>query len=177
MEFINKAICVSFLLASLSSCDKNQSIEPISTQHNDEVKVVNNRLVFSDERSFLKIRDGLWQKKPQELDDWEKNHAFVSVRKLPVMSEKDTIPNLKEEFGFPESYATLINTKGEYQIGDKIYWFNKGFKYQVESEDELKKVKKNPNICLAKFTAGVRLIKREFAEEGNSSNRTTRIAS
>lgn len=74
-----------------------------------------------------------------------------------------------QEFGFPPSYATIINRQGEYQIGNKIYWFHNKYKFEVNSEEELLKVKSNPDSYKNKTLTKSTIISEESILTGTSN--------
>ena len=110
--------------------------------------------MFKDALSMEMVRTELWNKDSKQIDEWEKSLKFISLRAESLGKESDG-NNLLNEFGFPNQYAALINREGEYQVGNKIYWFNKGFKYEASSEEELVGIKENPSIAKNKFRAGI----------------------
>ncbi len=178
------AILIGATLA-LSSCSKEQNVLPtqkVESINNTDLRVIDGRLVFPDIESFQKVRDDLWNKNSQELDAWEKSLNFKSLRTKKI-TQADTLSlGLMNEFGFPMQYATLINQKGEYQIGSNIYWFHEGFKYQAASEKELQRIKNNPSIAEQKYAAGKGLTSLKhiaLPSEGTGSfqNRTIKGAS
>lgn len=149
---------------SLVSCAKDESIaQPKVTTG---VKIVNGRLAFADQKAFDNVNAQLWQKSSAEMNQWEKSVGFNSLRTRYAQQPNAQQPNaqqpikspaavLMEKFGFPPSYATLINEAGEYQIGDTIFWFHENFKHGVASEEELALVKQNPAISKVKYSAGI----------------------
>ncbi|GAA4039226.1 hypothetical protein GCM10022409_26070 [Hymenobacter glaciei] len=141
---------------TLSGCSKESNAlpEPAAKVSNAGIQLVNGRLVFADIKSFQKAEEALWRKNGHELELWEKALYFQSLRAAPVTLDETSTPGLMMEFGFPMQYAALINPKGEYQIGDKIYWFHQGFKYEASSEEELQRIKNDPSIAKNKYQAG-----------------------
>ena len=151
------AAVVFGVACTLSSCSKepNALPEPSAKANSTGVEVVGGRLVFADTKSFQKLNDDLWRKNSQELAMWEQALGFQSLRAARVTLDETSAPGLMMEFGFPMQYAALINPKGEYQIGDKIYWFHQGFKYEASSEEELQQIKSNPSTAKQKYHAGI----------------------
>lgn len=167
-----------FLIISLAgtaaSCSKKDTIQPtdiITPMGTSQVKVVNGRLVFTDQEALDQVRSELRtlaSKTPsgKTLDSWEQSIGFNSLRanaaKEVVNLEKKQTENqatpaydLMSKFSFPNFIASIINSSGEYQVGSKIYWFHDNFKYQANSESELVNIKKNPSLATIKSYAGL----------------------
>lgn len=75
-------------------------------------------------------------------------------------------------FGFPIFYASLINPSGEYQIGDKIYWFHDGYKYEARSESELSSIKSSPSQATTKYVAGCQTVVTGVKNIGSESGKS-----
>lgn len=166
---------------ALSSCSKepNALPGPSAKTINVGTQVVNGRIVFADIKEFEKVNESLWRKNSQELDMWEKSLGFQSLRAVPVVMTETSAPGLMMEFGFPMQYAALINPKGEYQIGSKIYWFHEGFKYEASSEEELQRLKNNPSVAQHKYRAGIvpgseKVSHIDLSDDKPNQNRTIR---
>lgn len=172
MKNATKSMLLSAGLACIAmSCAKNNELQPIATvKQVEQISAANGRLVFSDYTAFNKTLEELHvlseQKDgPMKLTDWENKFHFVSLRatgvtegahleQLQTNSKPTPATDLLNSFGFPITYATLINANGEYQIGQHIYWYHAGFKYQASSESELTAIKQNPASAKVKFKAG-----------------------
>lgn len=172
----------------LNSCSSKQEVQPVENEvvNAADIKVVNGRLVFADQKAFDKTRTALEEigKKATstpDLIDWERAQNFVSLRavassesaKLEQLESSGTPTpeyNMMVSFGFPTFYASIINPVGEYQIGNKIYWFHEGFKYQADSPEELVLIKQNPAQAKLKYQAGLY----KSHAEGGTTNRVTR---
>lgn len=191
---ITKAV---FLTASISSalmsCSKQEQVQPTvpsaaAASSNAQVKLVNGRVVFADLAALNTTQEvldklGNSQASTQALADWEKSLQFSSLRaaakaedsQLEALEAKG-IPTLAHDlmykFGFPTSYAALINPAGEYQVGDKIYWFHDGIKYQADSEEELAAIKKDPATAKVKLAAGSHIVKSLKGAAGQESRTT-----
>ena len=177
---------------TLTNCAKEQDAQPasqIATITDNQVKVVNDRLVFADQKAFEQLSEKLHQMSnyatnSQELATWEKSVRFTSLRaaaakeeaqleQLDTQGKPAVAHELMTKFGFPISYAAIISPLGEYQIGSKIYWFHDGFKYQADSEEELSTVKLNQASAKVKFQAGYRVVDNKNATESGKVSGTT----
>jgi|GEM_PF-5692671 len=161
-------------LCLLNSCSQNTEDQPApqTAVADASIRTVNGRLIFPSDQAFYTLRDKvLFQKTPAELDQWEKEHGFKSLRQLPLEAEGEAL-NLLTQFHFPSSYAALINADGEYQIAERIYWFHEGFKYEAKSEEELARIKQNPSIAAVKFQAGAQLVDKMSQQEGPNGTTT-----
>jgi hypothetical protein len=177
----------------LNGCSKKeQTIEPLTQRsiNSPDVQLVNGRLSFTDERVFDQVRGALEHKLrltpgSAELDSWEKSLHFTSLRSIAatqvsqLASQKTSTVeyDLMNSFGFPDFYASLINSSGEYQIGNKIYWFHDKFKYEAASESELAAIKQSPNSAKVKYSAGIKIIKSTILKLGKSYQPNTTIGS
>lgn len=162
---------------TLNSCSEKQDVNPSSPASTAiaQVKAVNGRLIFVDQKAFDQVQEELFQKTrhengSQELDAWEKSLQFTSLRaaarredahleELEIAEKSTPAHDLIDKFGFPDSYAVLINRDGEYQIGAKIYWYSQGFKYEVGSETELSAIKREPTLCKIRFKVESYIVK------------------
>jgi hypothetical protein len=148
---------LSLLGASLlSSCSK-EPVSPASSavtaKQAADVRLVNGRVQFATLEAFERERTQL--RKLQDaagLDSWESSLGFTSLRRHALGEEQAA--NLQRRFLFPVFYATFINEAGEFQVGDNIYWYHEGFRYQATTEQELAAIKANPAQAQAKTPAG-----------------------
>jgi hypothetical protein len=194
---ITKIAKAVFLTAGISStlmsCSKQEDVQPVATSTavipdaGTPAKVVNGRVVFANLTALNATHDALAklgnsQAGVQALADWEKSLQFTSLRAVAKSEdsqlealENKGIPtpahNLMYKFGFPLSYASFLNPSGEYQVGNKIYWFHDGVKYQADSEQELASIKNDPSTAKVKLSAGSTKVDRKGALGGNA-NRT-----
>lgn len=194
---ITKIAKAVFLTAGISStlmsCSKQEDVQPVATSTavtpdaGAQAKVVNGRVVFANLTALNATHDALAklgnsQAGVQALADWEKSLQFKSLRAVAKsedsqLEELETkgIPtpahNLMYKFGFPLSYASFLNPAGEYQVGNKIYWFHDGVKYQADSEQELASIKNDPSSAKVKLSAGSTKVDRKGAL-GGDANRT-----
>lgn len=143
------------------SCTTTPELQPQRNQVNSTVKLVDNRVVFSDEKAFLSTLQELGSKSTVQLNAWEKDLSFTSLRSKWIMNSEDTeLPNSLKSFGFPDQLASVINQDGEYQIGNEISWFHNGYRYVAASEQELQKIKLNPDASVKKYEAGSHVAKK-----------------
>lgn len=145
------------LSLAFGGCSKhNDPIESVKVTENvPGLKVQADRLVFTDNNSFIQIQKALSSMNTHQLDSWEKQLGFHSLRSLDI-TKQDPSTALMNTFGFPNQYATLISQQGEYQIGNRISWFHEGFRYVAHSEEELAAIKANPSVATERFSAGVK---------------------
>jgi hypothetical protein len=158
------AVFSLFLFAGvLFSCEKNDmatedSPSGIQQKKGDDLKVVNGRLVFKDDKVFARIYADLAKKSPEDLNKWAEQYDFVSLRTaIEKKQENDTYLNTMAASEFlPYSLLKIANANGEVQVGDKIYWFNGNKSYVVSNETELKNTKADPsgnkNVYESKMT-------------------------
>lgn len=192
-KFAKAVLLTASISSTLMSCSKQDDVQPAATSavtpsKDGQVKLVNGRVVFADLAALLATRDALdkagnSQNGAQALVDWEKSLQFSSLRaaakaeenQLEALETKGTptpAHNLMAKFGFPTSYASLINPVGEYQVADKIYWFHDGVKYEASSEEELAAIKQNPASAKVKLAAGYRIIQSSKGTAPDQANRT-----
>jgi hypothetical protein len=162
------------LAGTVVSCSRKDAIQPtelVTPIDASQVKVINGRLVFTDQKALDQVRSELRTlavnaPSGKTLDAWEQNIGFKSLRadaaQESVNLEAKQVANqatpaydLVSKFGFPNFIASIINPSGEYQVGDKIYWFHDNVKYQANSESELASIKQNPSLATTKFYAGL----------------------
>ncbi|WP_143100839.1 hypothetical protein [Spirosoma endophyticum] len=130
------------LICSLLACSKE--INPVIQQEETGVSVKNGRLSFKNTSEVIKTLNQLRGFKTQELiADWESNRGFSSLRKYN--SEHSSEQHLAD-MDLPVVYKAILNSEGEYAVGDTIVWFDKNYNYFIPRGDEmlLASVKKNP---------------------------------
>lgn len=161
---------------ALSSCSKEQltqSDTPVVVSQTD-VKVANGRVVFANIEAFTKVEATLGKMSFKELVQWEQSLKFTSLRIIAETQSKhlEQLQNtnqatdsydLMQSFGIPTFYAAAISPSGEYQIGDKIFWFHEGYKYEASSEQELVQIKQNPSVAKEKSRAGIQVVAQKAA--------------
>lgn len=132
---------------TLYSCS-DTGVKP--TQTESGFSVVNGRVTFKDKSSATNLINELNQKSEGDLDKWEKNNNFVSLR---TIVKKD--PSFDPMFEFhSNAIATLLNENHEYQVGKEIIWFNDNYVYTVPdgNEDLFNSIKQDPeNIKFSSF--------------------------
>jgi hypothetical protein len=161
----------------LSECSKVDEVTPSTPTDLSitDVKVSNDRLVFSSQQVFDNTLTKLSASTPLGLDDWSKTVNFKSLRKAYIaelpnierLIESNQAPAyaLIEEFGLPDFYTVILNSAAEYQIGNKIYWFHNKFIYEANSEKELMDIKQNPAICKTKYITNSSTKNQKVVEE------------
>lgn len=138
------------------------------------VKVVNGRMVFADQNALDQVREKLGKLSisvdgTKALADWEKSLNFASLRAsankemfnleaLQTAGKPTYAFDLVNEFGFPDFLASIVNNDGEYQVGERIFWFHNKIKYQADSEAELLLIKQNPLSAKKQLYAGTSII-------------------
>ncbi len=148
------------LLGSLVGCTKPENEVTLATT--DEVKVINGRLVFKDTKSFQRAIKSLEVKSESELTAWERSLNFNSLRN----GSSESGENLKQEFGFPNLYAAVINPQGEYQIGDKLYWYHAGQKHQFSSIADLHAARQGKIVPHVTLLAGYKKLTSKASSAG-----------
>ena len=158
---MNKYLLVALpLLGSslLSSCSK-EPVSPtpsgVAAKQTADVRLVNGRVQFATPEAFERERTQL--RKSQDatgLDTWESTLGFTSLRRHMLSKESKEATALQQRFLFPVFYATFINEAGEFQVGDAIFWYHDGFRYQAANEQELAAIKANPEQSESKTPAG-----------------------
>lgn len=163
------AIFTMFIFsASIFSCEKNDlSLGNAQVQTTNDIKVIDGRLVFKNYDVFSKIYESLSKKKTDEQQDWAKSYEFTSLSKaLENNYESDTYLNKMVNIQIPTLYFSILNAKGEFQIGNDIMWFDKNKRYVAKGEEQLQKIKENPSISFDFFELKPNLIKQK-----NQNNR------
>lgn len=190
----NGLLLTATLSGLLMSCSKQNDVQPaaaattVAPDASAPIKLVNGRLVFSDLKALNQTREALaslgrGKTSAQDLAAWESALRFTSLRTaanaenahleaLETQGMATPAHELMVKFGFPISYASLISPSGEYQVGDKIYWFHAGSKYQASSEDELAAIKQNPAAAKVKLLAGYKVLPNANGLPKNTEART-----
>ncbi len=125
--------------------------------NSDEIKAINGRLVFANLDVYNKTLSEIGKMTQKQVNDWERLMGFSSLRTYNLNNTQNQ--QLAE---IPLTYASLLNAKGEYQIGSLIAWMHTdGYTYFIEKADEklLKKVQSSPkNATVTKFPFGTKNI-------------------
>ncbi|WP_338766390.1 hypothetical protein WAF17_03675 [Bernardetia sp. ABR2-2B] len=141
-----KKLSIVFLLFFLfSSCEQQEELTSleIATKKTDNLTIKDKRFVFDNQEHFQSFMQSFTNKSEQELENWSKSNTVKSLLITGVSEEF-------EQFNFPTAFKAIINENGEYQIGNSIVWYNDGFKYFVNNEEELKSIKENPSLSTKK---------------------------
>lgn len=158
MRIPNKVVVCGLacsMLAGFSSCSKHENeVTPAALSTTAGVKVVDGRLEFSDFQAYKQTLDMLKSKTDAELALWEKSVNFVSLRS----SAGEATEALKAEFRFPSAYAAIINPKGEYKVGDKLYWYHAGEKQEFNTLADLQAAHQGLNAPHTSLAAGYKVI-------------------
>ncbi|HEX8657091.1 MAG TPA: hypothetical protein VF690_06135 [Hymenobacter sp.] len=153
--FIASALITCAAFGSLSSCSKREmEVASDGIAIVADVKSVDGRLVFKDFEVFKQTIDKLKTKSDAELLEWEQSLKFTSLRS----SSGEGQEKLKAEFRFPGAYAAIINSQGEYKIGDKLYWYHAGKKHQFDSVADLEAVQKGRDVPHVTLAAGYKVV-------------------
>jgi hypothetical protein len=153
-------VAAVLLLGSLVGCTKPENEVALATAN--EVKIVDGRLVFKDTESFRQTVESLKTKSENELTTWERSLNFNSLRNGSSEGEE----NLKQEFGFPSLYSAVINPEGEYQIGDKLYWYHAGQKHQFNSITDLHAARQGKVVPHITLVAGYKKLASKASSAG-----------
>lgn len=165
-----KLVFTALLLVTaqfITSCQstKPNDVQPLVGVAAPNYKVENDRIVFHDDASFRQLRDELLKKNPADLLAWSKATGIKSLGASYLNGTEDSSNEMVNSFGFPLGLAMIINTKGEYQIGNKICWYHEGFRHEAADEQGLANIKSNPENSTSKFIAGVRKIEKVIPDK------------
>lgn len=183
------------LAGTIMSCSRKEDVQPVAlatSTSTAQVKVVDGRLVFTDQKALDQVRNELRDlakstSGTKALAAWEKTLNFTSLRAnaakeeanlemMETQGQATRAHNLMNSFGFPSFLASIINPSGEYQVGNKVYWFHDEFKYQANSETELAAIKQNPSSAITKSHAGLSIMsfsKKPLVSASNLPTSTT----
>ncbi|RTQ53634.1 hypothetical protein EJV47_02540 [Hymenobacter gummosus] len=172
MKYFTKTRIVGVLLAAslaggLAGCAKqDEDVAPTAklSVATSDIRVVDGRLVFKDYQSFTKALDELKNRPEAELTAWEKARGFSSLRR----SDEAAASSLREEFGFPQQWATLINARGEYQIGNQYFWYHAGEKHEFNFLADMQAVQRGQSVAHFASAAG-----RTPVSSSSTASRTT----
>ena len=170
MKLCFSSLIILGLSILLSSCSKDVVVPEVKTQATTAYTIVNNRVVFRDQTAFTELRNKLVKANQSDLEVWEKQNNFKSLRGTAEKNENEEAVSLRNSFGFPEGLAAIINPLGEYQIGSQIIWYNNGFRHEVTGEQQLALIKQDPANSTLKFSAGKKNI-RQDVKVNSVSNR------
>ncbi len=131
----------------------------------EQMKVENGRIAFKNSAEFFKFTTDITGKSEDELNSWEKQIGFKSLRKelLDIyLSDNEPSSELKqfEDLHFPVGHLSVLNENGECLIGDTIILYSNGIKHFVPNKDEqmLEAIRTNPSVSKFKGTAGGKVI-------------------
>jgi hypothetical protein len=134
-------------------CSKSNQdeVKPASVVAHSDFSVVDGRLVFKDSDAHVRTLEKLKSMSQTNLALWEKELNFSSLRAGDAKGELA----LKEEFGFPSFVAATINRKGEYQAGNKFYWFHNHQLHEFNSLADLELAQRGQNVKHEALNAGM----------------------
>jgi hypothetical protein len=125
------------------------------------MKVENGRIAFKNSDEFFKFTTEITNKSEDELNSWEKQIGFKSLRNTLhqlYLTGKDLSTDLQklEDFNFPNGHLSALNEKGECLVGDTIVFYLNGLKHYVPNKDEklLANIRNNPSLSKIKGFAG-----------------------
>ena len=174
MKQQTRVLTAAFLMAcgmigGLTACSKQDEMQPSSQASANQPNVIDGRIVFKNHDEFYKTIDAIKHKSGSDLDVWESQLNYTSLRKS--VGEEQIA--LKEEFMFPAAYAAIINAEGVYQIGTEIFWYNKGVKLQFHSLADYQSARKGGNVLHKTLYSGYKLSgKVKEVSVKSSQNRT-----
>ncbi|QDK81878.1 hypothetical protein EXU85_26015 [Spirosoma sp. KCTC 42546] len=178
------ALAAILLVASqlAMSCEsiKPNDVQPTNSAvgaSSQKYKVENGRIVFKDVSSFTEIRNGLVNKTPTELLQWGEKTGLESIGATYLKGTDDNAIKMMDSFGFPIALAMIINLNGEYQIGNRIFWYSDGFRHEASSELELKSIKHDPAISKNKYSVGARIIEQRNVKDKSARTTYSRMES
>ncbi|MFD2919606.1 hypothetical protein ACFS6H_07815 [Terrimonas rubra] len=178
MKPVITGIFTTLLLLTFVSCKKSNLEQ--QTNLDNEIKVENNRLVFSSQEAFQKTVDALFDGKLDK-SVLPNNKSFLSLEKafsaINWENESATDASLIDLYnaGLPLAHQQLLNAKGEVKIGANIVWYNKNQKYYIPAsqENEIAHLKANPALIEKKARFGKTISLSNEADEQLSGTLTT----
>ncbi len=143
------------VICILGSCKKNlPEKEAALPQPAENIKTQNGRLVFENNEAFYKTMEALDKSNDETRLNFEKKHDYTSFRNAMSNAGEDYAFSIAETelMNMPPSIQSVLNSKGEVQVGSDIIWYNNGTKYYVPESDEqqMELIKQNPAIATKK---------------------------
>ena len=168
-KFFAFGLILSAIFFVFNACTKQENeittSSAATTSGIAQMKVENGRIAFKNSDEFFKLASEITNKPEEELDAWEKQVGFNSLRKELhqfYTDDKELTSDLKklENFNFPNGHLSLLNAKGECLICDTIVVYLDGFKHFVPNKDEnmLANIRSNPRVSQLKGTAGGKIL-------------------
>ncbi len=180
MKPVFTSICTILLLLTFVSCKKSNLEQ--QTNLDNEIKVENNRLVFSSQEAFQKTVDALFDGK-MDKSVIPADKSFTSLQNAFSKINWENESNYDKELidlynaDFPVSHQQLLNEKGEVKIGTDIVWYHKNQKYYIPAsqENEIASLKANPGLITKKGRFGKTISLTNEADEQLSGTLTTNL--
>jgi hypothetical protein len=174
---LSSALILCLFLGIISCKDEMTNIVNTMNIETTESKytVVGNRIRFANSEAFYSTIKELNEKSSGSssfFDEWEQEINFISLRTHNLKNRK----NILEDFRFPMTFASILNERGEYMIGDTIVWYNKGLKHFIPNKNEelLSRIKLNPSLSKNTAKAGGNIVKTKMGN-GNLVTQSTII--
>ena len=130
-----------------------------------QMKVENGRIAFKNSDEFFKFTTDITTKSEEQLNSWEKQIGFSSLRKELhelYLGDQQLSSDLQklEDFNFPRGHLSVLNSKGECLIGDTIVLYLNGLKHFIPNKDEkmLADIRNNPSLSKVKGVAGGKIL-------------------
>jgi hypothetical protein len=164
-KFFAFGLLLSAILFVFNACTKQENeISAASAALSSSIpqmKVENGRIAFKNSDEFFKFSTDVTNKSEEELNAWEKQIGFNSLRKELrqfYSNDKDLTTGLQklEDFNFPRGHLSILNEKGECLVGDTIVLYLDGLKHFIPNKDEkmLSAIRSNPSVSKIKSIAG-----------------------
>lgn len=135
---------------TLFSCEKNQIIEneeETTISSGEEIRVKNGRLVFKNLDSFSKFYFDFGNLPQEEQQKWAIQKGIKTLEKEinESDSENEYIQKMRD-VSLPPALYNILNSFGEFQIGEEIVWTDGMTQHIVKNETVLSGLKQNPSL-------------------------------
>ena len=149
---MKKLLFLPLFMLLISSCEEDaiqnsESTELTSVANMNGYKLDNGRLVFESKETLRSAFNEVSKMSEQEIAAWEKGISFKSLK----TSQEGIFENLMSQ-----AFSPILNSEGEYQVGNDIIWFNGNTEYiltntsEREFQDLKTKVLSNQNVSEGK---------------------------
>jgi len=129
---MKKIILILAIPFALFSCRKD--VNSTNSENIPELQVQNNRMVFRD-LATLDHKIAEFDKNGMQAS-MEFKKQFPGFKNLGELLENAAENHELRKFGFPHYMLSILNESGEFQVGDTIVAYLKGYKYYIPGNDE-----------------------------------------
>lgn len=161
-------------LCSVLACNR-EAVPSVQPQPEASISVKSGRLAFKSYTQFSETLKQLRQFKGiEEIIKWEENYSYNSLRKYNTDNPLD---RHLADMDLPTVYQAILNSNGEYMVGDTIVWFDKFYNYFIPKHDEklLALVKQNPSAYKDRHEIKLTTIARKAQENDQLGVNATNI--